>query len=190
MENVRNEVILLQPKQSTVMMEILDWGKSIMIALVIVLILNHFVFNLSTVEGQSMEPTLQEKEWLFINRAVYIFGHPQRGDIVILKDPHKYRGRNVYLVKRVVGIPGDEVEVRAGRLYVNGEEVEEPYVNGEIQDQDMPPMLVGEGEYFVLGDNRHRGASMDSRFFGTVSEQLIKGRADFVLWPLSKIGGL
>ena len=170
--------------------EVWEWVKSIGIALVIVLFLNHFVFNLSTVQGYSMEPTLEEKEWLFINRVVYLFGEPERGDIVILRDPKRDLGRNQYLVKRVIGVPGDTVEIRGGKLYINGEWFEEPYIDTPIEDGDMAPVTIGEDEYFVMGDNRHWRSSLDSREFGPVPESLIKGRADFVIWPLSRAGGL
>lgn len=170
--------------------ELLEWIKSIGIALVIVLILNHFVFNLSTVEGLSMQPTLEDDEWLFINRAVYLFGEPTRGDVVILRDPDGNLGRDQFLVKRIVGVPGDRVAIQDGVLYIDGEPLEEPYVDVQIQDGDMPELTVGNNEFFVMGDNRHRGSSLDSRDFGPVDKKLIKGRADFILWPFSHMGGL
>lgn len=170
--------------------ELWEWVKSIGTALVIVLILNQFIFNLSTVEGHSMQPTLEDNEWLFINRAVYLFGEPKRGDIVILRDPHRNLGWNQYLVKRVIGVPGDAVEIRGGELYVNDQPLDEPYIDVQIEDGDMPLITLGDGEYFVMGDNRHWRSSLDSREFGPVPETLIKGRAEFVIWPLSRLGGL
>lgn len=170
--------------------ELWDWVKSIAVALVIVISLNLFVFNLSTVKGHSMEPTLREKEWLFVNKLVYWIGHPGRGDVVILKDPGVQGGQRQYLVKRVVALPGDTVEIRAGQLYVNGNAVYEPYTDIRIEDGDRAPVVVEPGHYFVMGDNRHQGASKDSRIFGSVSEKEIQGRADFILWPLQQVGGL
>ncbi|MDF2815469.1 MAG: signal peptidase [Paenibacillus sp.] len=170
--------------------EIWDWIKSISVALIIVIVLNLYVFNLSTVKGHSMEPTLQEKEWLFINKIVYITGSPKRGDVVILKDPVKQEVDRKFLVKRVVGLPGDRVEIRSGKLYVNGDIVQEPYTDIRIEDGDHGPFVVEEGRYFVMGDNRHQGASLDSRSFGSVASGLIEGRADFILWPMGKAGTL
>ena len=170
--------------------ELWDWVKSIATAVVIVILLNTFVFNLSTVKGQSMEPTLKEKEWLYVNKFVYWIGDPKRGDVVILKDPDSTDPERQYLVKRVVGVPGDKVEVRGGKLYVNGVEADEPYTDIRIEDGNWGPLVVEEGRYFVMGDNRHRGASKDSRMFGTVDREAIQGRADFILWPPKYIGGL
>ncbi|MBD2848365.1 signal peptidase I [Paenibacillus sp. IB182496] len=167
--------------------ELLDWGKTLAIAFVVVLLLHFFVFNLSTVEGSSMEPTLEEREWLFVNKIVYFVGHPKRGDIVITKDPEHGIGRKEYLVKRVIGVPGDTIAVRDGRLYRNGEPVDEPYTNTWIEDPDFAPVEVEPGTYFVMGDNRRSRASRDSRAFGTVPEDLIRGRADVILWPLDKL---
>lgn len=170
--------------------ELWDWTKSIAVALIIVILLNMYVFNLSTVKGHSMEPTLQEKEWLFVNKLAFLIGHPNRGDIVILKDPDIKSVERQYLVKRVVATPGDTVDIRGGKLYVNGNAVIEPYTDIFIEDGDRAPIVVEEGCYFVMGDNRHQSASKDSRIFGTVPENLIQGRADFILWPLREMGGL
>ena len=170
--------------------ELWDWTKSIAVALIIVILLNMYVFNLSTVKGHSMEPTLQEKEWLFVNKFAFLVGHPARGDVVILKDPDMRNPQRQYLVKRIVAVPGDRVEIRGGRLLVNGERVNEPYTDVRIEDGDRGPVVVEEGHYFVMGDNRHQGASKDSRIFGTVSEKEIQGRADFILWPPREMGSL
>ncbi|MEF3313638.1 signal peptidase I [Paenibacillus sp. GYB004] len=179
-----------EPKGQSLAAELWDWTKSIAVALVIVILLNLYVFNLSTVKGHSMEPTLREKEWLFVNKFVYLVGHPNRGDVVILKDPDMQSVEKQYLVKRVVAIPGDQVEIRGGKLYVNGDTVAEPYTDIKIEDGDRGPVVVEEGRYFVMGDNRHQNASKDSRIFGTVSEKAIQGRADFILWPIDQMGGL
>lgn len=170
--------------------EIWEWVKSISIALVIVIVLNLYIFNLSTVKGHSMEPTLKEKEWLFVNKIVYITGNPQRGDVVILKDPEMTGADRQFLVKRVVAVPGDKVEIRNGKLYVNGTTVQEPYTDNRIEDGDRGPFVVEVDRYFVMGDNRHLGASKDSRMFGSVASGMIQGRADFILWPFEKAGVL
>ncbi|XEC93913.1 signal peptidase I [Paenibacillus tarimensis] len=168
--------------------ELLDWIKTFAIAVIIVLLLNLLVFNLSTVEGHSMEPTLVEKEWLFVNKAVYLLGKPDRGDVVIVKDPEGRAARKDYLVKRIIGLPGDTVEIRSKQLYLNGELMLEAYTDSDIEDMDLGPFVVEAGTYFLMGDNRHARASRDSRSFGNVPEELIKGRADFILWPITKMG--
>jgi signal peptidase I len=173
------------------MAEIWDWLKSTVAALIVVLLIHQFGFNLSTVKGHSMEPTLQEGEWLFVNKAMTYFGTPKRGDIVILKEPDQVAdSAHPYLVKRVVAIAGDKVEISSGRLFVNGVRVEEPYTDSVIQDGDYGPREVEKGHVFVMGDNRRLYASEDSRSFGTVPLKLIQGRAEYILWPFSLAGKL
>ncbi|NEW08065.1 signal peptidase I [Paenibacillus sp. SYP-B3998] len=166
--------------------ELWDWTKSILVALLVVILFHQFGFNLSTVRGNSMQPTLQEGEWLFVNKAITYVKAPRRGEVVILKEPEEQLVANhPFLVKRVVAIAGDEVEGRDGLLYVNGIVVEEPYTDTPILDGDFGPMLVGQGHVFVMGDNRHAAASADSRRFGAVPTSHIQGRAEYVLWPFS-----
>jgi len=164
--------------------ELWDWTKALIIAFVVVILLRTFVFQLSTVKMHSMEPTLYEREWLFVNKLSYEFGDPQRGDVVIFKDPRTGDANKELLVKRVIGIPGDQIEIRGGQLYLNGELTVEPYTDAEIEDGDYGPVSVSEGHYFVMGDNRHRGGSVDSRAFQEIPEGIIKGRADLIIWPI------
>lgn len=132
-----------------------------------------------------MDPTLREGDWLFVNKAITYFKAPKRGEIVILKEPEKLAiPDRPLLVKRIIAIEGDEVQSRAGALYVNGDPITEPYTNSPIEDGDFGPTEVGKGEIFVMGDNRHHAASADSRVFGVIPASLIEGRADFILWPL------
>lgn len=175
-----------QPLQA----EIREWIKTIAFAVVIVTVLHLFVFNLSTVKGQSMEPTLQEDEWLFINKIGYIVGEPQHSDVVILKDPTQVNREKKFLVKRIVALAGDTVEVRDGIVFVNGKALQEVYTDIEIEDGDYGPQEVPEGKVFVMGDNRHMGASFDSRSFGAVPLKSLEGKAQFILWPLGKLGSL
>ncbi|BBH22695.1 hypothetical protein Back11_40400 [Paenibacillus baekrokdamisoli] len=171
--------------------ELWEWSRTLIIAVIVVLLLHFFVFNLSTVKGQSMQPTLYEKEWLFVNKYTYMFGgSPQISDVIILKDPSNGEDKKEYLVKRVVGIPGDTIEIRQGQLYRNGELVVEPYTDTEIADFDYGPIKLKTDTYFVMGDNRHARASKDSRSFGPVPLDMIRGRADFILWPIIKLKAL
>ncbi|WP_123043376.1 signal peptidase I [Cohnella candidum] len=164
--------------------ELWDWAKALIVAAVVVLLLRAYVFQLSTVKMHSMQPTLQEKEWLFVNKISYEFGHPERGDVVILKDPSDGADRKDYLVKRIVGMPGDKLEIRSGQLYLNGELTVEPYTDSAIEDGDFGPTQVSPGHYFVMGDNRHAGGSKDSRAFKEVPEDMIIGKAEAVIWPI------
>ncbi|GIP34738.1 signal peptidase I [Paenibacillus sp. J2TS4] len=170
--------------------ELWDWVKSISFALLVVVIVNQFIFSQSMVDGYSMEPTLENGERLLVNRILYRFQAPQIGDVVIFKDPDPQNGRTEYLVKRVVAVAGDQVEIRAGELYVNGQPVEEKYTKTAIEDGDFGPYTVEDNHVFVLGDNRKRNASRDSRIFGEIAKSSIVGRAEWIIWPLNKFGGV
>lgn len=166
--------------------ELLDWFKTLAIAVIIVAAVNLFIFNLSAVDGISMEPTLDSGEWLFVNKIGYRFGKPGRGDIVVLKDPAPDAGGGQYIVKRIIGTAGDTIEIRSGKLYVNGELQIEPYTDVEIAGPAFGPLTVEPGHVFVMGDNRRRGASKDSRSFGTVPASALIGKAEFIVWPVTR----
>lgn len=171
--------------------ELWDWIKAILVALLVVILVHQFGFNLSTVRGSSMQPTLQEGEWLFVNRAITYLKAPQRGDVVILKEPEEqFAANHPFLVKRVVALAGDEIEARSGTLYINGDLADERYTDTPILDGDFGPVRIEQGHVFVMGDNRHAAASADSRRFGAIPASLIQGRAECVLWPLSMIANL
>ena len=143
---------------------------------------SHFV-----VRGQSMTPAFRPGERLLVSRLAYRLQSPARGDVVVVRDPRE--PRRMYL-KRLIALPGEEVHIVDGSLYVNGTHLEEPYV------QDQPASLgLGEGwwvlgteECFVMGDNRAH--STDSRQFGAVGKRLLVGRAWFRYWPLEVWGAV
>jgi signal peptidase I len=165
-----------------------DWGKSLLIALVAVILTNQFIVTQCQVIGYSMKPTLLQGERLLINRLIYKFRAPHRGEIITFVDPDITQPKPTKnLVKRVIAISDDVVEVREGLLYVNGINLQEGYTDAFIEDEDWGPYTVSAGQVFVIGDNRHAKGSRDSRMFGAVSTKLIIGRAEFVLWPLKKI---
>ncbi|WP_150272001.1 signal peptidase I [Paenibacillus tepidiphilus] len=172
------------------LVELRDFGITAVLVFALMSLLNIYVFNISTVVGQSMQPTLLEGEKLLISKISLQFTGPHRGDVVVLHDPSTGLDRKEYLVKRVVGIPGDIVAVKDHKLYVNGTLVPEPYIDTEIEDADFAEVTVSAGEYFVMGDNRHAGASKDSRYFGSVPKVSIVGKALFIWWPFSKLHGL
>lgn len=156
--------------------------ESVLPALVIVLVVNVFLAQATRVEGQSMEPNLHERERLIIEKISYRFHSPQRGDIVVLRPPQR---STVPLIKRVIGLPGDTVEIRENRVYINDEPLQEDYLTQPTKGI-MAPRLVPEGYVLVLGDNRQ--ASNDSRAFGMVAEEDIIGRAWFRYWPPDQVG--
>ncbi|WP_017690781.1 signal peptidase I [Paenibacillus sp. PAMC 26794] len=175
-----------QPGKSWVV-ELWDWVKTIVVAFVIMMMLNLFVFNLSMVKGQSMQPTLVERDRLFVNKIVYHLGTPSLSDVIVLRDPSEGVEKKDFLVKRIVGLPGDTIEVRDHHLYVNGEQQAETYTDIEVQDPDFGPITLEPDHFFVMGDNRHEGKSKDSRVFGSITSDQIVGKAEFIFWPFSEL---
>lgn len=158
--------------------EFWEWVRSIVIAIVLALVIRFFLFEVFVVEGGSMSPTLEENERLVVNKIVYRLDEPRYGEIVVFEfEP----GRD--FIKRVIGMGGDTIEIRAGKLYRNGKKVEEPYLIDELQMRDYGPVTVPEGKFFLMGD--YRTNSMDSRDgrVGFIPEEKIKGRAFFIFWP-------
>jgi signal peptidase I len=178
----------MEDKKRTVFSVIAGWGRDLFISVILAILVILFLYQPVKVEGTSMMPSLVDQERIFINKFVYRFGFGdiQRGDMVVFwfpGDPTKS------YIKRVIGLPGDTVEVKDGSVYVNGEALKEGYVPKEYRDHSVyPPYKINKDEYFVLGD--HRSSSNDSRAWGTVPRQYIYGKAVFVYWPLAKVGML
>ncbi|MFT6109343.1 MAG: signal peptidase I [Planctomycetota bacterium] len=141
-------------------------------------------FNFSEVRGGSMMPGIQDRDRILVDHVSYLFGAPTRGDIVVLRYP---MDPSLDYVKRVVGLPGDHVQICAGYVWVNDELVEEPYVDPDSNDLYASLDTIVEPEsYFVLGDNRIR--SSDSREFGQVPHEYLRGKVRVRLWPLTRAG--
>ncbi len=164
--------------------ELRGWARDIFFAALTAILIVVFVIQPVKVEGTSMQPHLGDQERIFVNKFVYHFSRIERGDVVVFwypKQPTKS------FIKRVVGLPGEEIELRTGVVYVNGKELEEDYVRPEYFDfHSYGPVLVPDGSYFVMGD--HRNSSNDSRHWGCVPERNIFGKAVFRYWPVSKLG--
>jgi len=166
--------------------EIRVWTRDLLIAIGLALVIIVFLYQPVKVEGTSMAPLLSDQERIFINKFVYRFEPIQRGDVVVFWYPLDHTKS---FIKRVVGLPGETVEIRQGVLYVNGKTVPEPYVPPQYEDSsDFSPVRVPKDSFFVLGD--HRISSNDSRVFGPVSSQYIYGRAVFAYWPVDHFGSL
>jgi len=143
-----------------------------------------FVAQAFRVQGTSMLPMLEDGERIIVNKFVYRFHPIEHGDVVVFwypKDP------SVSFIKRVVGVPGDTVELKNGVVYVNNKRQQEDYLKPQFNDGDThAPVEVDRGYYYVLGD--HRNSSNDSRNWGEVPEKYIYGKAVFRFWPLGKVG--
>lgn len=164
--------------------ETIEWIKSIATAVVIAILIKTFIFNTTYVLGNSMYPTLHEKDRLFANKVSLYFHGPSRGDVIVLKAPD---APDKDYIKRVIGVAGDVVEIKDGEVYVNGDMLEESYISSDAYTHvydDKNIWEVPEGSVFVLGDNRDEGASKDSRYFGCISIKSIKGITGFRYFPI------
>jgi signal peptidase I len=166
--------------------EIRVWTRDLLIAIGLALVIIVFLYQPVKVEGTSMAPLLTDQERIFINKFVYRFEPIQRGDVVVFWYPLDH---SKSFIKRVVGLPGEAVEIRQGAVYVDGRIVPEPYVPPQYEDlSDFGPVRVPKDSYFVMGD--HRISSNDSRVFGPVASRYIYGRAVFAYWPVDHFGSL
>jgi len=164
--------------------ELREWIQAIVIAVVLAFIIRMFFFDFVMVDGLSMYPTLNDGDRLIVNKLEYKVGEPEYGDIVIL-----HYNQTVEYVKRVVAVGGDTIAIRDEVVYLNGEVLNEPYINPDPYE-DFSEVTVPEGEYFVMGDNRAN--SSDSRYadLGFVSEDQMVGHVMACYWPFSDFGGV
>jgi signal peptidase I len=166
----------------------LSWVRDLAFSVLIAVILIVFIYQPVKVEGTSMMPGLTDQERIFINKFTYRFGlgSIERGDTVVFWWP---LDRDKSYIKRVIGLPGDTVQIANGDVLVNGKKLIEDYVPEEYRDNtSWGPKAVPPDSYFVLGD--HRSSSSDSRTWGYVRRGDIYGKAVFVYWPLDKMGRL
>jgi signal peptidase I len=162
------------------------WMKHLLLASGIAVASMALIYQPAKIEGNSMTPLLSNHEAIIINRLVYHFEPIRRGDVVVFRYP---LDATKSFIKRIVGLPGETVQIRQGLVYTNGSWIPEPYVPSQYEDfTDFGPIQVSSDSYFVLGD--HRNSSNDSRVFGTVARRLIYGRAVFAYWPKDHFGSL
>ena len=178
-------------------------------ALVIAVLIKTFLVQPFWIPSESMLPTIEVNDRVMVNKLAYDIGEPERGDIVVFRDPAepeidesipeavirsvleavgvRTRGRDD-LIKRVVGLPGETVEIQGNQVLIDGEAIDEPYLSGTSSMPDEGPFEVGENEVFVMGDNRQ--FSFDSRRFGPIPEADLIGEAFLTIWPVDNFGGL
>lgn len=153
----------------------------VIIAVLLSLIIRLFIVEATIIEQHSMEPTLHDNDKVFVSKITYHFSPIERGDIVILKAPDGSKN----LVKRVIALAGETVQIIDGGIYLNGKLLSEPYVE-HFDSTNYGPVTIGENEVFVLGDNRRN--SMDSRSFGPISLEYIASKVFYRYWPISGVG--
>lgn len=168
----------------------MSWLWEILLGLTLILALRLWVVNIARIHGQSMLPTLHDRDWAVVWRLPYCFRPPRRQDVVICHYPNRRMKRCKWFpqafVKRVIGLPGDTLEVIEGVVHINGEPLEEPYLDPERCRylRTRPPRVLGPDEYFVMGD--HRDRSNDSRSVGPIRRRAIRGQMICIIWPLKR----
>ena len=169
-------------KERSTAEEIKDWVVSIVIAVALAMFIRTFIVELYVVDGPSMRPTLESEERLVVNKFIYRFRPPEKGEVLVFQYP---RDPSRDFIKRVIATPGDTIEIREGRVLVNDQLLTEDYILEKTRSE-YPKSTVPEGRIFVMGDNRNN--SEDSRFadVGFVPYDLIKGEALLVFWPISQ----
>lgn len=178
-------------KLKKVVAAVFDFLQGIVVIMAILVMVYLFIMSPQEINGASMEPNFYNGEYILTNKVSYKIGLPTRGDVVIFKSP---RNKDIDYIKRVIGLPGDEVELRDSTFFVNGLEVEEPYIPegtytyGGSYLQEDSSIVVPEGMYFVVGDNRQH--SSDSREFGPIPLEDFIGQAFLRYFPFDRAGVL
>ena len=179
-------------RKAYIISETKEWIKSIAIAIVIAVVFKATMVQSYAVPTGSMIPTIMPNDRVFGNRFVYYFREPKPGDVISFTPPESVPTRQktrfgtyIPFLKRVIAVHGDAIEVKDGKVFVNGKKIDEPYIN-DPPDYYMTPTVVPEGMFFVLGDNRQN--SLDSHVWGFLPEKNVKAKAFFRYWPLNRIG--
>ena len=167
----------------------IETAKILSFSLLLSLGIHTFVAEARYIPSASMKPTLQVNDRLIIDKLSYDFRSPQRGDVVVFKPTKTLRQQHFHdaFIKRVIGLPGERVEVKSGRVYINGSPLKENYIAAR-PDYQWGPVIVPSNSYLVLGDNRND--SYDSHYWGFVPRHDIIGRAVFRFFPFNRIGEL
>ena len=161
-----------------------SWLRDLVVSIAVSAFIILFLYQPVRVEGTSMLPALEDQDRLFINKIAYRVGDIHEGDVVVFQYP---RDHAKSYIKRVIALPGDDLRIDHGRVYVNGKRLKEPYLQRNFaDDRSQPEMVLPPREYFVMGD--HRSISSDSRDFGPVDRDLIYGKAVLVYWPMEQVG--
>ncbi len=161
--------------------EILEWALAVIVPVAAVLLLHEYIFTFVTVQETSMLETLHDGQWMAVSRLHYRLVEPDRGDIVTCYFPNE--GSKLF-VKRVIGLPGDTISIEEGKVSINGEPLEEPYVV-HPSEETVAPFTLAEDELFVMGDNR--AVSMDSRMVGPIKRDDLMGFVMGAVFPFDEM---
>lgn len=167
--------------------ELAGWLLYIVLIIALTWIVVTFVGQRTEASGSSMETTLSDKDQLIVDKMTYRFRDPKRYDIVVF--PYQYQD-NTYYIKRIIGLPGETVQILSGMVYIDGMRLDEHYGNEIMENPGIAeePLTLGEDEYFVLGDNRNNSSDSRASDVGLIHRKDLIGRAWIRVWPLSQIG--
>ena len=176
-----------EKKRKSLPREIFGWFFYLFLILAVIFLLIQFVGQRTVVQGSSMYPTLLDGDGLIVDKLTYKFSDPERFDVVVF--PFRYQ-EDTYYIKRIIGLPGETVQIRNGEIYINGRLLEEEYGWGEMKSGGLAsePVILGEDEYVVLGDNRNSSSDSREPSVGNIEESQLIGRAWMRVWPLSGLG--
>ena len=178
------ESVPVAPKQPSAIWVLLrELVETIVLSLIIFLLIRQVIQNYR-IESHSMQPNFYEGQFILVNKLAFKLGEPERGEVIVFHNPNNVEED---YIKRVIGLPGDTIEIRDQTVYLNGEVLTEPYqINPFAPGEYFPPTLVEPDTLFVMGDNRNN--SSDSRRIGAIPEELIVGQAWLRVWPMDKWG--
>ncbi len=172
----------MEAKQKNIIWE---WIEILGIAIILTLVIRTFLIQPFYIPSGSMEPTLMVGDKILVNKLNNYFKNPERGEVIVFRYP---LDTSQDFIKRVIGLPGETVEILDSKVYINGDPLIENYLPSDLVYPDFQKILVPENSYFMMGDNRNN--SQDSRVWGFLARDLIKGRAIATFWPLSRIGAV
>lgn len=187
MEQRDNREDIETEEKPNVMRELLGMLVYVGIVLAITFLIITFVGQRTHVSGESMENTLDDGDQLIVDKLTYRFHDPERFDIIVF--PFRYKD-NTYYIKRIIGLPGETVQIADGEIYINGEVLEESYGREVMQDAGLAaePITLGDDQYFVLGDNRNYSSDSRDPSVALIHRKEIIGRAWLRIWPLNSFG--
>ena len=172
--------------KSSGLRNVVEWVAIAGGALLIAFLIKTFLLQAFYIPSLSMDPTLKINDRVLVNKLSYDLHEVHRGDIVVFESPPNETSENKDLIKRVIGLPGETVEAHDGRIHIDGQVLDEPYLEPHVQTATLDKVTVPADHYWVMGDNR--GNSRDSRYFGAIPESLIIGRAFVRVWPVTALG--
>ena len=186
-KEMRPQVEEVSEKEPNILKEILGWVLYVLIIIAATYFIITYVGQRTKVSGHSMEPTLQDGDNLIVDKVTYRFRDPERYEIIVF--PYKY-AENTFYIKRIIGMPGETVQVIDGYVYINGDKLEESFdlIDESKKEITAEPITLGEDEYFVMGDNRNHSSDSRDSSVGVLKKSDFVGRAWIRIWPFNSIG--